>query len=179
MRFRRLKTLALAAAVAAAPAALAPAFAATAAEVRPGMTAVDPVGGTVGTVTAVKGDALILKTGKHEVQLPLSSFTAHEGRLLFGMTAAQLDAETERAMAEASAAVTVGAQVFGSGGSPVGQIEAIEGDLVTIKLANGNLVRLPRNGVGGGANGAMLGMTAAELDALATKASTEEPTPAQ
>lgn len=170
MRFRKLKTLALAAAVAAAPAALAPASAATPAEVRPGMTVVDPSGGTVGLVTGVKGDLLLLKTDVHEVQLPLASFTAHEGKLLFGMTAAQLNAETERAMAEADAAVTVGAQVFGSAGEPVGQIEAIEGDLVTVKLANGNMVRLPRSGVGGSADGALLGMTAAELEALASQA---------
>lgn len=170
MRFRNLKTLALAAAVAAAPAALAPASAATSAEVQPGMTVVDPSGGTVGLVTGVRGDLLILKTDAHEVQLPLASFTAHEGKLLFGMTAAQLNAETEKAMAEANAAVAVGAQVFGSAGEPVGQIEAVEGDLVTIKLASGNMVRLPRSGVGGSANGAVLGMTAAELDALAGQA---------
>ncbi len=40
-------------------------------------------------------DMLILKTDKHEVQLPLSSFTANQGKLLFGMTAEQLNAAAD------------------------------------------------------------------------------------
>lgn len=170
MRFRRLNTLAVATAMAAAPALFAPAHSATPAEVRPGMMAVDPSGGTVGLVTAVKGNALVLKTDKHEVQIPLTSFTAHEGKLLFGMTAAQLNAETEKAMAAADAAVTVGAQVYGSDGSLAGQIEAIDEQLVTIELTSGETVRLPRSGVAGSQKGAVLGVTTAQLNALASQA---------
>lgn len=171
MRFRRLKTIALATSLVAAPAVLAPAFAATAAEVKPGMTVVDPAGGTVGTVVGVKGETLLLKTARHEVHLPLASFTAHEGKLLFAMTVAQLDAETEKALAEAAAAVKVGAAVFGRDGTPAGTIEAIEGDLVTVKLTGGEKVRLPRSGVSGSAKGVTLGVTAADLNALANQAS--------
>ena len=47
----------------------------------------------VGTVTAIKGDNLVIKTDKHEVQLPKSSFTFANGKALFGMTQAQLNAE--------------------------------------------------------------------------------------
>jgi preprotein translocase subunit YajC len=171
MRFRKLTNFALAAALAAAPAALSTAFAATPADVQPGMTVVDPAGGTVGTVVGISGDNLILKTSKHEVQLPMSSFTASEGKLLFAMTAAQLDAETEKAMAEASASVTTGAKVFGSDGTLAGTIEAVDDQLVTIKLTGGETVRLPRNAVAGGNEGARLGMTTEQLGQLASQAS--------
>ena len=170
MRFRKLTHIVLAAAIGAAPAAFAPSAAATAAEVRPGMTVVDPSGGTVGTVTGVKADALVLKTDRHEVQIPLTSFTAHEGKLLFGMTAAELNAETEKSMADAAAAVTVGASVYGSDGSLAGTIDALDDQLVTIKLTGGESVRLPRSGVAGGANGATLGVTTAQLNELASQA---------
>src|SRR5690606_4859618 len=138
--------------------------------VRPGMQVVDPSGGNVGIVTGVKGDNLILKTHKHEVQLPMASFTASEGKLLFAMTAAELDAETEKALAEANAAVAVGAQVYGSDGSLAGEIDAIDESLVTVKLASGKTVRLPRSGVFGSPKGAVLGITTAKLNDLASQA---------
>jgi preprotein translocase subunit YajC len=174
MRFRKLANIALAAAIAAAPAAFTPVLAATAAEARPGMAVVDPGGGTVGTVTAVNTDTLLVKTDKHEVRLPLASFTAHEGQLLFAMTAEQLNAETERLLAEAAAAVAPGAQVYGSDGTLAGTIESIDTELVTIKLASGNMVRLPRSGVGGSDKGAVLGMTTARITQLATEAGSAE-----
>lgn len=177
MRLHRLAHIAFAAALAAAPVALSPAFAATPAEVRAGMQVVDPNGGTVGTVTAVKTDALVLKTDKHEVQLPLASFTVHEGKLLFGMTAEQLNAETEKAMAAASAAIAVGAQVYGSDGTLAGQIEALDDEFVTIKLTSGASVRLPRSGIGGSDKGAVVGVTTAQLNELASQASATEQAP--
>jgi preprotein translocase subunit YajC len=170
----KLKTYVYAAALAAAPLAIAPAFAATPAEVHPGMQVVDPSGGAVGTVTAIKGDNLILKTDKHEVQLPLASFTADQGKLLFAMTAAQLNAETERAIAAANAAVAPGAQVFGSDGTLAGQIDSIDTDYVTIKLTGGETVRIPRSGVAGSDKGAVLGITTAKLTELATQAGGSE-----
>lgn len=170
MRLTRLARLTLAVAIAAAPVAMPPAFAATAAEVRPGMQVFDPAGGTVGSVIAVKGDVLILKTNKHEVQLPLSSFTAHEGKLMFGMTATQLNAETEQALAAADAAVAPGAEVYGSDGTLAGTIEALDSEFVTIKLTGGETVRLPRSGVGGSDKGAVLGVTTAQLGELASQA---------
>lgn len=173
MRFTRLAYFTFAAAIAAAPVTLTPVLAATAAEVTPGMQVVDPSGVAVGLVTAVKGDSLILKTDRHEVQLPLASFTASEGKLLFGMTAAELNAETEQALAAASAAIAVGAQVYGSDGSLAGQIEAVDESLVTIKLSSGATVRLPRSGVAGSENGAMLGVTTEQLNELAAQANTE------
>ena len=178
MQTRKMKTLVLAAAIAAAPMAYFPAAAATAAEVAPGMQVVDPNGGSVGTVQSVKGDLLILKTDRHQVQLPLTSFTAHEGKLMFGMTAAQLNAETEQALAAADAAVAVGAEVYGSDGTLAGQIEGLEEALVTIKLTSGEVVRLPRSGVAGSDKGARLGITADQLRQLASQAATTAEAPA-
>lgn len=176
MRLTRLARFALAASLAAAPIATAPAIAATPAEVKPGMQVVDPSGGTVGTVTAVKGDNLVLKTDKHELHLPLASFTANEGKLLFGMTAAQLNAEAEKQMAAASAAIVAGAQVYGSDGTLAGQIEAVDAELVTIKLTGGAMVRLARSSLGGSDKGAVLGMTTAQLVELASQATTPNQT---
>ena len=167
----KLRTYVYAAALAAAPLSVAPAFAATTAQVHPGMQVVDPSGGAVGVVTAIKGPNLLIKTNAHEVQLPLTSFTASEGKLLFGMTAAQLNAEVAKQMAEAAASVAVGAQVYGSDGTLAGQIEAVDDSLVTIKLSSGATVRLPRNGVSGRDYGVVLGVSTAQLNQLATQAS--------
>lgn len=165
MQLNRLARITLAAALAAAP--ISTLSAATPAEVHPGMQVVDPAGGIVGMVTGVKGDNLILKTDKHEVQVPLGSFTASQGKLLYAMTAAQLDAETEKAMAAASASVAVGAQLYGSDGTLAGQIEALDDNLVTVKLTNGSSVRIPRAGVAGSAKGAVVGVTTAQLNEAA------------
>ncbi len=172
MQAHRLARFAVAAALAAAPLSFSAAIAATPAEVHPGMQVVDPSGGTVGIVAGIKGNMLILKTAKHEVQLPMTSFTANKGKLMFGMTAAQLDAATEQAMAQANAAVAVGATVYGSDGTVAGQIEELDDSLVKIKLADGQSVRIPRNGITGSPKGAVLGLTTAQLNQLASQATT-------
>ncbi len=169
-----LARLAVATALAVAPISFSAALAATPAEVHPGMQVVDPSGGKVGLVSGISGANLILKTDKHEVQLPMTSFTANDGKLLFGMTAAQLEAATEQAMAAASAAVAPGASVYGSDGTLAGTIEEIDQDLVKIKLANGQSVRIPRNGVSGSDKGAVLGITTTRLNDLATQAAAPE-----
>ena len=142
----------------AAPAA--PAFAQAA-----GTQVVDTSGGAVGTVVRVDGDNVVIKTDKHEVALPKTSFTAHEGKLLFGMTQAQLNAATEKSLAEAAAAIAPGATVKGSGGAVLGTIDAVDTEFVTIKLQSGNMVRIPRSGVAAGNGEVVIGLTAEELEA--------------
>ena len=142
----------------AAPAA--PAFAQAA-----GTQVVDTSGGAVGTVVRVDGDNVVIKTDKHEVALPKTSFTPHEGKLLFGMTQAQLNAATEKSLAEAAAAIAPGATVKGSGGAVLGTIDAVDTEFVTIKLQSGNLVRIPRSGVAAGTGDVVIGLTAEELEA--------------
>jgi preprotein translocase subunit YajC len=130
----------------------------------------DTNGGDVGTVTKVDGQFVILKTDKHEVRLPVASFTAHQGHFLMAMTRDQLNAEVDKAQSAAAAKLAAGATVVGSQGGNVGTIEAIDAQFVTLKLTSGKVVRLPRNAVAASATGGVIGMTAAELEAAAAQA---------
>ncbi len=138
--------------------------------VAPGARVSDPKGGEVGTVSRVDGQFVILKTDKHEARLPVSSFTAHNGGLLVAMTRDELNAAVEKTMAEASQKITVGAIVSCSQGGTVGTINALDEQFVTVKLGSGKLVRLPRTSLAPGPNGAVIGMTVAELEAAAAAA---------
>ena len=132
-----------------------------------GMQIVDAKGSAVGTVTGVTGDLIVVKTDRHEVSLPKASFTVDQGKLLFGMTQAELNALTDKSLVAAAAALVAGATVKGPGGESVGTIESIDTEFATIKLSSGKQVRVPRSGLGGSADGAMIGMTAAQLEAQA------------
>lgn len=130
-----------------------------------GSEVVGPAGEMVGTVKALDEQYLIVLTDRHEVRLPKTSFTPHEGKLLFGMTRDQLNAETDKAIAAAASQLVPGALVKGSTGASIGTIDAIDASFVTLKLVGGQLVRLPRSAVGAGVDGPVIGMTAAQLDA--------------
>ena len=131
-----------------------------------GAAIVDPAGAPIGSVSALKDGLATVKTDKHEVQIPVTSFGAGtSGTVVLGVTRDTINAQVEKSLAAASANVKIGAAVTGAGGAGVGTIAAIEGDLVTIKLASGKSVKLPSKGVAGTANGAAIGQTAAELDA--------------
>ena len=143
--------------------AIAAPFAAASAQAA-GTQVVDTAGGAVGTVVRVDGDNVVIKTDKHQVALPKTSFTAHEGKLLFGMTQAQLNAETEKSLADAAAAIAPGATVKGAGGSVVGTIDSVDTEFVTLKLQSGTLVRIPRSGVAAGNGEVVVGLTAEELE---------------
>ena len=141
-----------------------PAVAQTA-DVAVGMPVADVGGGAVGTVIGIKGDVLTVKTDKYEMALPRNSFTPNNGKLLFGMTQAALNAAYEKSRAEAEAQLVAGAVVKGAAGTRVGTIDAIDAQFATIKLESGKLVRIPRSGVAGSPDGAVIGMTAAQLEA--------------
>ena len=83
------------------------------------------------------------------------------------MTQAELNAATDKSLAEAAAAIAPGATVKGSGGAVVGTIDAVDTETVTIKLASGSLVRVPRTGVAAGNGDVVVGLTAQELEASA------------
>lgn len=134
-----------------------------------GMTVEDAQGGRVGTVAAVAGDIVTVKTDRHDAQLPRSAFAVREGKLLVSMTQAELDAEIERAQAEAQAKLVVGATVTGSKGTPVGTIDAIDDQYVTLKLLSGKLIRIQRSSLGVGPQGGTIGLTAEELEAQVPK----------
>lgn len=130
-----------------------------------GMTVVDTQGAPVGTITAVAADTVTVKTAKHEAVLPKRSLTISEGKALFGMTQAQLDTSVEQALA-ARPGLKVGGPVKGAGGESVGTIESVEGENVTVLLASGQRVRIPRSGIAVEADGGgRLGLTAAQLKA--------------
>lgn len=132
-----------------------------------GMQIVDTNGALVGTVTAVQGGNIQIKTDKHDALLPKSSFTSSNGKLLFGMTQAQLDQKIEEADAASAKAIVAGATVKGAAGTPVGKIDAVEGGNVTISLTSGKKLQMPAAGVRGNADGTVtVGYTADQLDAL-------------
>ena len=132
-----------------------------------GTQVTDANGGAVGTVTAVNGDVVTVKTDKLEANLPKASFAPNEGKLLIGNTQAELNALVEKEKAAADASLVVGAAVKDSAGASVGTIDAIDAEFVTLKLASGKSVRLPRTGIAGSATGAVVGTTLAELEASA------------
>ena len=140
-----------------------------------GMQIVDTAGAPVGTVTAIQGENLQVKTDKHEVLVPKASFTLNGGKLLFGMTQAQLDAQVEAAAAASAKAVVAGATVKGSGGADVGKIEAVENDAVTITLTSGKRIQLPAKAVRGNADGTVtIGYSSEQLEALVSGAGAAE-----
>jgi hypothetical protein len=140
-----------------------------------GMQIVDTAGAPVGTVTAIQGENLQVKTDKHEVLVPKASFTLNGGKLLFGMTQAQLDAQVEAAAAASAKAVVAGATVKGTGGADVGKIEAVENDAVTITLTSGKRIQLPAKAVRGNADGTVtIGYSSEQLEALVSGAGAAE-----
>lgn len=148
-----------------------PATAATiaqdAAQIAPGMEVVhDKTGDNVGQVVRIQGDAVIFSTDQHaEIAMPANAFLAHEGKVLFAMTKDQINAAVAADKAKAEAAVQPGAAVFGSGGTPVGTIDAIDEELVTVQLENGAKVQIPRSGTAATPNGLVIGLTAEQLAA--------------
>jgi len=132
-----------------------------------GMQVVDTTGAPVGTVAAIQGENLQIKTDKHEALVPKSSVTLDNGKLLFGMTQAQLDAQIEAAAAASQKAIVAGATVNGSAGTSVGKIDAVDSGNATITLTSGKKIQVPSTGLRGNADGTVtIGYTAEQLDAL-------------
>jgi hypothetical protein len=144
----------------------APAFAQAAAPIAPGMQIVDTTGASVGTVSAIQGDNVLVKTDKHETLVPKASFTVNNGKLLFGMTQAQLNAEIEKSQAAASAAVTAGATVKDLDGVEIGKIDSVSATGVVIALPSGQKIQVGPNAVRGNKDGTVTaGVHAAQLQA--------------
>jgi len=132
-----------------------------------GMQVVDASGAPVGTVTAVQGDNIQIKTDKHEALLPKTSFTVDGSKLLFGLTQAQLDSKIEESAAASQKAIVAGATVNGTSGTAVGKIEAVDNGQVTIALTAGKRLQVPVTGLRGNADGTVtIGYTAEQLEAL-------------
>jgi preprotein translocase subunit YajC len=144
-----------------------PALAQAQAGINVGMQVTDTAGGAVGTVTAIKGGNLLVKTDKHEALLPRTSFSVANGKLLFGMTQAQLDAAIEKNLAASSAAIAAGAVVKGIAGTQVGTIDSVADGKVTITLQSGKKLAVPQEGLRGNADGSVtIGYSSEQLEAL-------------
>jgi hypothetical protein len=134
---------------------------------RIGMQVTDTSGAPVGTVVGIKGANLLVRTDKHDALLPAASFRAEKGKLLFGMTQAQLDAQIEQSLAAASSAIAAGATVKDLGGTPVGTVESLADGNATIALQDGKKIAVPQNGLRGNADGSVtIGYSAEQLQAL-------------
>jgi len=144
----------------------APAAAQPQAAITVGMQVTDASGAPVGTVAGINGSNLLIKTAKHEAQIPRASFSVSNGKLLFGMTQAQLDAQIEQSSAAASASIAAGASVKGVGGAAIGTIDSVADGNVTITLQDGKKIAVPQTGLRGNSDGTVtIGLTAAQLDA--------------
>jgi preprotein translocase subunit YajC len=142
-----------------------PAFA-QAAPIAVGMKVIDTSGAAVGTVTAINGDNVVVRTDKHDAALPKTSFSADGDKLLFGMTQSQLDAEIEKGLAAAQASVAAGASVKGLAGTEIGTIDSVTDTQVVIALPSGKKVGINRTGVAGNPDGTVtIGLTAEQLAA--------------
>jgi preprotein translocase subunit YajC len=140
--------------------------------IAPGMQVVDVAGSPVGTIQSVQGGQLIVKTDRHEVRLPAKSFTPDKGKLVFGMTREALNRATDAKLANA---FLPGSAVHGKNGALVGHIAAIGDRFVTVELQSGEAIRLPRDSVAPGANGAVLGITATELRQMVESSTVQIP----
>jgi len=140
--------------------------------ISPGVQVVDVAGNPVGTVQSVRGSELILKTDRHEVRLPITSFTPDKGKLVFGMSREALNRSADALLAKA---LLPGAAVHGKNGALIGHIDAIDEQFVTVELQSGEPIRLPRASVGPGRNGAVLGITTAELEEMVRQATAKQP----
>ena len=129
-----------------------------------GAQVLDTSSNAVGTITAINGDVVTVKTDKIDANLGKASFAQQDGKLYIGMSQAELNAAVEKDNAAAEASLAVGSAVKDSAGAAAGTIEAIDAEFVTLKLASGKSVRIPRTGIAGSANGAVVGVTVADLE---------------
>lgn len=136
-----------------------------------GTSLVDDSGNLVGRVESIEGDVLIVRTDRHSARIPRSSVTLFEGRLLFALTRDELNAEIERSLAAAQANLTPGTPVRGISGSIAGTIEEREEGFIILRLVSGDRVRLPVTAIASGPGGAVLGLSASELQQLVDRAS--------
>ena len=147
------------------------------ATLRVGATVTDPQGGTVGTITSIDGATLMLHTDRHDVRLPVTSFTATDTTVLFGMTQAALDAAVEQAEAATAAAFQVGSVLHDNTGAVVGPITALDADTATVQIGT-NVLRVPRGALAAGHGGLVINATLAQLRAASVPAPPTQPAPA-
>jgi rRNA processing protein Gar1 len=140
---------------------------AAAATVTAGAKVFDAQGGDVGTVESVSGGVAVVNTGTNKVGLPIASFGAGANGPVISMNKVELDTAASQAAQQSAEALkaqlAAGATVYGRSGAEVGKIKEADAEFVTITRAKGE-VKLPMSAFGKGDKGAMISMTAEELD---------------
>ena len=132
-----------------------------------GANVVDSTGAGVGTIESVTNGNATINTGTVKAAVPVASFAARDNGFAIGMTKAQLEAAVAQSK---SAEIAVGSQVKGPQGAPVGTVESVAGDLVTVATAK-TKAQLPKNAFAQAADGSLtIGMTATQLEAAAAQA---------
>jgi preprotein translocase subunit YajC len=137
---------------------------------RAGAVVTDPQGGQVGTITAIDSQYVTLQTDRHTTRLPVSSFTATDSAILFALTRDQLNTQLDEALAQAQAAIQVGAVVQGRDGGVIGPIEAVDDQNVTVRFGE-QQVRFARSSLAPGQNGLIVGLTVDQLRAQVSASS--------
>jgi len=132
--------------------------------IQAGAVVKDPQGGEVGTITAIEGDQVVLRTDRHQPRIPASAITAGPNGLVINITRDALNARLDEMLAQAQQAITVGAVVHDREGAVVGPIEAVEEQTVTIRVGE-RQVQIRKAAVGSGPGGLIIGTTLAELQA--------------
>jgi len=145
--------------------------------VKAGAAVSDTSGNPVGTIESVSGDLAVVSTGTNKVSLPVSSFGQGTKGPIIAMTKAELDAAASGAQANARneliAQLTAGASVYGSDGASVGTVDAADAQFVTLNLGD-QKAKLPIESFSKGAQGPVIGMTAADLKAAVGGASGQQ-----
>lgn len=151
-----------------APATTPAAGAQASATVAAGATVYDTSGGVVGTIASTDGTNAVIDTGTNKAAVPLTSLGKGAQGPVLAMTKAQLDAAAGAQQQQASAAfrsqLVTGASVYGTGGTKLGTIKAVDASMVTLTTDKGD-AKLPVAGFGPGPQGVTIGMTAAQLSA--------------
>ncbi len=140
--------------------------------VQVGATVKDTQGGVVGTITAINGSNVVIRTDRLDATVPATSFTVNNGEVLFGMTQAQLNAAVEQANAQAQAAFAVGTTVKDRNGAVVGPVQEIDEQTVTVQMGD-QQIRLPRTALAASDGALVTGATLAELQAAVNGAGTQ------
>jgi preprotein translocase subunit YajC len=144
--------------------------------VKAGAAVSDTTGAPVGTIEAVNGDLAVVSTGTSKVSLPVSAFGQGAKGPVIAMTKTQLDSAASgakaSAQAELKAQLTKGTSVYGSDGGVVGTVDTVDAQFATLALGD-QKVKLPLDSFAKGAQGATIGMTAAELKAAASASASQ------
>lgn len=135
-----------------------------------GAAVVDDSGNPVGNIVSLQGDDVIVRTDRHEARIPRSSLWSSRGRLILSMTRAQLNAAIDRLAPAPPVEIAAGVVVRGAGGAVAGTIEAVQQDHVILRLNTGERASLPRSAVGTNAEGAVISITAEELQRMVDQA---------